>query len=264
MSNYLKSHLSSDTLIYYEENAFEFLRLECIILPEECPMRFEDLSWFDIEKYLQVEKRLILVLGACEQHGYLSVMCDTKIPLALADAACQQTGVLVAPVMNFGISPYFMEYPGTLSLRSSTYLDVVEDLVSSAYHHGFTRILVLSGHGGNDPARSRIYEVTNKLPDLLIAWYAWWQARSVESVAIKYNLRSFHAAWIEAFPFTRVGDLPEGEKIPPRIPGLINAKLARELYQDGVFGGPYQVDDAIMTEIFNAALDDILQLLKFE
>lgn len=227
-------------------------------------MRFEDLSWFDIEKYLQVEKRLILVLGACEQHGYLSMLCDSKIPLALADAASEKTGVLVAPVMNFGISPYFMEYPGTLSLRSSTMLDVVEDLVRSAYQHGFTRILVLNGHGGNDPARARLYEVTNTLPELLLAWYSWWQARSVEAVAISHNLRSYHAAWIEAFPFTRVGELPDGEKTPPRIPGLINAKYARELYQDGIFGGPYQVDDVIMTEIFNAALEDILQLLRFE
>jgi creatinine amidohydrolase len=227
-------------------------------------MRFEDLTWFDIEKYLQIDDRLILVLGACEQHGYLSIMSDSKIPMALADAASQKSGVLVAPVVNFGISPYFMDYPGTLSLRVSTFLDIVEDIVRSARHHGFKRILILNGHGGNDPARSRLYEVTNTIPDLQIAWYSWWQSPSIETVAQKYGLRSYHAAWIEAFQFTRVGDLPNGEKIPPRIPGLVNAKIARELYQDGVFGGPYQVDDKIMAEIFAAALEDILQLIKFE
>ena len=227
-------------------------------------MRFEDLSWFDIEKYLHDENRLIIVLGACEQHGYLSMLTDTKIPLALADAASQRTGVLVAPVLNFGISPYFMEYPGTLSLRSSTMLDVVEDLIRSAYQHGFRRLLFLNGHGGNDPVRSRIYEVSNTLPELLSGWYSWWQASSVEAVAMKYNLRSYHAAWIEAFSFTRVGALPDGEKIPPRIPGLVNAKQARELYEDGVFGGPYQVSDEIMSEIFSTALEDILHLLRFE
>jgi creatinine amidohydrolase len=227
-------------------------------------MRFEDLSWFEIEKYLQIDDRLILVLGACEQHGYLSIMSDSKIPMALADAASQKSGVLVAPVVNFGISPYFMDYPGTLSLRVSTFLDIVEDIVRSARHHGFKRILILNGHGGNDPARSRLYEVTNTIPDLQIAWYSWWQSPSIETVAQKYGLRSYHAAWIEAFQFTRVGDLPNGEKIPPRIPGLVNAKIARELFQDGVFGGPYQVDDKIMAEIFAAALEDILQLIKFE
>lgn len=227
-------------------------------------MRFEDLSWFDVEKYLKIENRLILVLGACEQHGYLSLLADSKIPLALADVASQKTGVLIAPVVNYGISPYFINYPGSFSLRATTFLDLVEDLVRSAYHQGFRRLLILNGHGGNDPARSRLYELANELPLVQLAWYSWWQAHSVEKVALEHGLRSYHAAWIEAFPFTRVGDLPDGEKIPPHIPGLVNAELARELYQDGVFGGPYQVDDAILTEVFNAALDDILQLLKFE
>jgi len=227
-------------------------------------MRFEDLSWFDVEKYLQNENRLILVLGACEQHGYLSLLADSKIPLALADAASQNTGVLIAPIVNYGISPYFIDYPGSFSLRATTLLDLVEDLIRSAQHQGFQRILILNGHGGNDSVRARLYEVTNNLPQLQLAWYSWWQAHSVELVAMKHGLRSSHAAWIEAFPFTRVGDLPDGEKIPPRIPGLVNAKLARELYQDGVFGGPYQVDEAILSEVFTAALEDILQLLKFE
>ncbi len=227
-------------------------------------MRFEDLNWFDVEKYLKNEDRLMLVLGACEQHGYLSLLADSKIPLALADAASQQTGVLVAPAVNFGTSPYFLKYPGTLSLRVATLLDLTEDLVRSAYGQGFRRILILNGHGGNDPARARLYEVANTLPELHLAWYAWWQAHSVEAVAMQHGLKSFHAAWIEAFPFTRVVDLPEGEKIPPRIPGLVNSDLARELYQDGVFGGPYQVDDAILSEVFAAALQDVLQLLRFE
>jgi len=227
-------------------------------------MRFEDLNWFDVEKYLQNEDRLMLVLGACEQHGYLSLLSDSKIPLALADAASQQTGVLVAPAVNFGTSPYFLKYPGTLSLRVATLLDLTEDLVRSAHVQGFRRILILNGHGGNDPARARLYEVANTLPDLHLAWYSWWQAHSVEAVAMQHGLKSFHAAWIEAFPFTRVADLPEGEKIPPRIPGLVNSDLARELYQDGVFGGPYQVDDAILSEVFAAALQDVLQLLRFE
>ncbi len=227
-------------------------------------MRFEDCSWFDVEKYLQDEDQLIFVLGACEQHGYLSILCDSKIPLALADAASQQTRLLVAPVVNYGISPYFLDYPGSFSLRATTLLDIVEDIVRSAYNQGFRRVLFLNGHGGNDPARARLYEVANTLPHLQIAWYAWWQSHSVETVALHHGLRSSHASWIEAFNFTRVGELPEGEKVPPHIPGLLNSKVARELYQDGVFGGPYQVEESIMNEIFTAALEDILQLLKFE
>src|SRR5512139_1075533 len=129
-------------------------------------MRIEDLNWMDVEEYLKHDDRLMLVIGACEQHGYLSLLSDVKIPLALADAASQQSGVLVAPPVNFGASPYFLSYPGTLSLRISVLMDVVDDILRSAYQQGFRRVLILNGHGSNDPVRVRLYEVANSLPDL--------------------------------------------------------------------------------------------------
>lgn len=227
-------------------------------------MRFEELNWFDIEKYLAGDDRLMLVIGSCEQHGYLSQATDVLIPQALADAASQQTGVLVAPTVNFGASPYFLDYAGTLSLRLTTLMDLVEDIIRSAFGQGFQRILVLNGHGGNDGVRSRLYELANQLPELKLAWYAWWQSHSVQAIAEKHELKPAHANWLEAFPFTIVSELPQGDKIPPHGEGLLNSKTARLAYGDGVFGGTYQVDQAIMDEIFMAAVGDILQLLKFE
>jgi hypothetical protein len=44
----------------------------------------------------------------------------------------------------------------------------------------------------------------------------------------------------------------------------MNARLAREVYEDGSFGGPYRVDDGIMQEVLQAALEDVLLLLKFD
>jgi len=227
-------------------------------------MRFEELNWFDIEKYLQDDDRLMLVIGACEQHGYLSQTTDVLIPQALADAASQQTGVLVAPSVNFGSSPYFLDYPGTLSLRLSTLMDFVEDILRSAHGQGFRRILVLNGHGGNDGVRSRLFDLANQLPGLRLAWYAWWQSHSVQAIAEKHELKPAHANWLEAFPFTIVSDLPAGEKIPPHIDGILGAKEARQSYGDGMFGGAYQADPAVMDEIFSTAVADLIQLLKFE
>ncbi len=121
-----------------------------------------------------------------------------------------------------------------------------------------------NGHGGNDPARARLYELSDQLPDLRIAWYSWWISNSVLEVAQKYQLKPTHANWLEAFPFTRVADLPQGSKIPPRVPGLMGAKESRQVYGDGTFGGPYEAAPVVMDEIFDAALKDILQLLRFE
>ncbi len=228
-------------------------------------MRIEELNWMDVEEYLKHDDRLMLVVGACEQHGYLSLLSDVKIPLALADAASKQTGVLVAPPMNFGSSPYFLNYPGTLSLRLSTLMDAVEDILRSMYGQGFKRVLVLNGHGGNSGLKARLIELANELPELKMQWYAWWMAHSVEEVAIRHELKPSHANWLEAFPFTIVADLPEGEKTPPHVPSdIMDAQMAREVYGDGSFGGRYRVPQETMGEIFEAALQDVLQLLKFE
>lgn len=226
-------------------------------------MRLEDLNWMDVEEYLRHDDRLMLVLGACEQHGYLSLLTDIKIPLALADAASAQTGVLVAPPLNFGASPYFLAYPGTFSLRLSTLMDVLEDIVRSAYRQGFRRILILNGHGGNDGARTRLSELLNELPGLRLEWYSWWRSHSVEVVAMRYELKPAHANWLEAFPFTRVADLPEAPKVPPVVPSsLMSAEESRQVYGDGSFGGPYQAAPQVMDELFAAALADVVQLLQ--
>ena len=228
-------------------------------------MRLEDLNWMDVERYLEQDDRLILVLGACEQHAYLSLLTDIKIPLALADSASNQTGVLVAPPLNFGVSPYFLDYPGTLSFSVETMISAVEDIVRSAYHQGFHRILLLNGHGGNTPVRQHLNEVNNDLPGLKMRWYDWWSSHSIETVAQKHNLKPTHANWLEAFSFTVVGDQPGESKTPPKVPSAImDAKTAREVYGDGSFGGPYRVEDGIMQELLQAALEDILLLLKFE
>lgn len=224
-------------------------------------MRLSDLNWFDVQSYLENDDRIMLVIGSCEQHGYLSLLTDVKIPLGVADAASQQSGVLVAPPLNFGASPYFLAYPGTLSLRIATLLDVVEDVVRSLYGQGFRHILLLNGHGGNDPARGRLYEVANELSDLRIHWYAWWQSHSVEIICQKHELKPAHANWLEAFTFTRVSELPQKPKSPPHIPGLIGASETRQVYGDGSSGGPYQVDGEIMEEIFLACVADVIHLL---
>jgi hypothetical protein len=44
----------------------------------------------------------------------------------------------------------------------------------------------------------------------------------------------------------------------------MDGKTVREVYHDGSFGGPYQVPQEIMQEIFAACLADILHALKFD
>ena len=226
-------------------------------------MKFSDMNWMEVEEYLKKDDRVLLVLGATEQHGYLSVTTDVEIPLALAEAASNQSGVAMAPPLSFGISPYFLAYPGTISLRVSTFLDAVEDMLRSLYGQGFRRFVILNGHGGNDAAKSRIIELENELVGMQVAWYSWWIAPSVMRVAASHGLQSYHAAWIEAFDFIHRKNMPAGGKPAIQPKTLLGAKEVKAVVGDGVYGGPYQADKAVMDEIFAAALADVLDLLNF-
>jgi len=225
-------------------------------------MRLGELNWMEIEAYLKKDNRVMIVLGSTEQHGYLSLMSDVKVPLAMADAASQLSGVLVAPPVNFGNSPYFLAYPGTISLRVETLNALVEDIVRSLYSQGFKRILIINGHGGNTPALNHLHEIAAEMTDLKMAWYSWWNSPDVTAVAEAHGLKSYHANWIEAFPFVRSTAVPQSEKEPLTTSRILNPSQAREYYGDGVFGGPYQVDDAIMNEVFSAALKEIGRMLE--
>ncbi|MGQ0603863.1 MAG: creatininase family protein [Anaerolineales bacterium] len=228
-------------------------------------MRFEDWNWMDVENYLKTDDRLMFVVGACEQHGYLSLLTDIKIPLALADAASERTNVPIAPPLNFGISPYFARYPGTISIRAQTFIAIIEDLVRWVHAQGFRRLLFLNGHGGNHPATEVLNELVNQLPGLKVDWYSWWTAASVKTAAAEVGLVPNHANWLEAFPFCRVADLPAGVKLPTPVARPLNAEETRALYGDGVFGGgPYVAPDEVMDRVFEAALADVLEKLKFE
>jgi len=206
----------------------------------------------------------MLILGATEQHGYLSLASDTRIPVAISDAASQRSGVLVAPALAFGVSPYFLSYPGTISIRVSVYVEFIKDIIRSLHGHGFRRFLAVNGHGGNTPASGALYELANELEGTKMAWYSWWTTDSMKKIAETHNLPTHHANWMEAFKFTRVADLPDGNKIPVEIKGLNNTREHREILGDGVYGGPYFADDAIMEEILAAAVSDALIALKFE
>lgn len=221
-------------------------------------MRLADLNWIDVERYLEQDDRIMLVTGATEQHAYLSLLTDIRIPEALADAVSAQTGVPVAPPLNFGCSGHFMEYPGTITLSQHTFDLVLTEIVESLLQHGFSRFLVLNGHGGNvmpDTLRG----LTREISALKIVWYNWWQGEAVQALAQEIGVEPNHANWLENFPFTRVTEVPPVSKEMPE--GWDGTQINRDMLKDGSFGGPYQMPDEVMHRLFDAVLAETVSLL---
>src|ERR1043165_5980011 len=98
---------------------------------------------------LQRDDRVVLPIGSTEQHGYLSLETDNILAERVSAEAAEPLGVLVLPVLPYGLTPSFASYPGSPTLGLETFLAVIRDLLDSLHGQGFQRFLVLNGHGGN-------------------------------------------------------------------------------------------------------------------
>jgi len=107
------------------------------------------MNWMQVEEYLRHDDRAVLPLGSTEQHSHLRLTVDCILPERVAAEAAEPLGVPVFPVVAYGVTPYFREFPGSISLRVETHLRVVRDILDGMAHSGFRRILIVNGHGGN-------------------------------------------------------------------------------------------------------------------
>ena len=104
----------------------------------------------DVSRYLAERDTVLVPIGSLEQHWKAAPLaCDTIIPVRLCREASARTGVAVAPAISYGCSENHMGFPGTVSLEPRTLALTVRDIAVSLHTHGFRKILLLSGHGGN-------------------------------------------------------------------------------------------------------------------
>jgi creatinine amidohydrolase len=114
-------------------------------------VRWEELTSPQVAALDRDRTVLILPLGAVEQHGrHMPLGTDTLLAHAVALPAAEKAGpVAVLPPPWYGFSAHHMRFAGSVSLRAETLMGLAEDIVASVVAHGFRRILIVNGHGGN-------------------------------------------------------------------------------------------------------------------
>jgi creatinine amidohydrolase len=220
-------------------------------------VRVADLNWMQLENYLERDDRIVLPLGSTEQHAYLSLATDAILAERVAVEGAEPLGVPVLPVLAYGVTPRFGAYPGTLSLSRETYVAALGELLASLRSQRFRRILIINGHGGNSFAAEHV------VGDGVI-WHDWWSSDVAQKIVREVDAEGTHASWIENFPWTRLEgvSLPQERKPLVAVPAEGTPAGFRELLGDGSFGGPYEHADEDVLRIWQAAVDEIRNLLE--
>lgn len=130
------------------------------------------LSYVDIEEYLKTKDTILVPMASTEQHGpHLPLYTDTITAIEISERISEHIGVLHTPPIWAGYSPQHMygvgQGRGTITLRASTLLNLMNDVARSLIHHGFNRIIFINGHGSNtkvvDPVLRKLRYETGAL-----------------------------------------------------------------------------------------------------
>ena len=229
-------------------------------------MKIAEMSWGHVEAYLKGDDRCVLPLGSVEQHANLSLAVDMILSERVAVDAAEPLGVPVYPAMPFGLTPYFLAYPGSVSLRVATYVAVVRDILDSVRRAGFRRVLLCNGHGGNQPAGALAIEYMADHPEMAIRFHNWWAAPKTMAKVQEIDPVASHASWMENFPWTRLADVVQPSQRKPMIDldrlRLKNPEEVRRYLGDGNFGGLYERPDEDMLAIWDVAVAETRALIE--
>jgi creatinine amidohydrolase len=229
-------------------------------------MRIADMNWMQVEERVKRDDRCVLPIGSVEQHAYLSLCVDMILSEKVAVDAAAPLGVPVYPAVPFGLTPYFADFPGTVTLRLSTYAALLEDILESLYRTGFRRILVVNGHGGNGPILGFFKEWMGRRRDARIKFHEWWKAPRTWAKVQEIDPAASHASWMENFPWTRIA----GAKVPGTAKPLVdmarlqmaNPAEVREIIGDGNYHGLYERPEADVLALWQVAVEETRTIIE--
>jgi creatinine amidohydrolase len=111
-------------------------------------LALDELSWIDAAAHLARVPRLIIPVGAMEQHGpHLPLGSNVLIARRIAVDLSAEFGVLRAPTMYYGVNvPSEREYAGTASLRQKTLHRAINELLGAWEEHGVDEFIIITAH----------------------------------------------------------------------------------------------------------------------
>lgn len=151
------------------------------------PYLFEKMTWLEVREAVKIGRVVLIPVGTLEDHGH-HLPIDTDV--VIAEGICRATAellpddILLLPPVVHGFSPHHIDFPGVVTIHYHTFIEWMLDITRSLAHHGFTRFLLVNGHGSNRPVLDLAARMTIvEHPEVLCGAMSWWELSAVREIA---------------------------------------------------------------------------------
>jgi creatinine amidohydrolase len=243
----------------------------------ENDVRLQTMTWPAVAAASK-DTPVVVPIAAVEQHGHhLPVFTDSLLLGEVTRRAGESLGdrVIWTPLLWLGNSHHHLDFPGTLSAAPRTYLDVLGDLVDNLVTHGFRRIVLLNGHGGNIvPGLQAVFEARQRYrdrDDLLLLAATYWllgsQPDRLEASLVQTEMG--HACEWETSMILHlaphlVGEIAAIEPVPQwaSFAPASRGWITRERSQPGHIGDPRSATAEKGEALFRIFTRDVVSFLE--
>lgn len=149
--------------------------------------RYAEMTWPECDEVVRQGRVAVIPVATYEDHGHhLPIDVDVRLCTEICERAVSRipTEAVLIPAVTHGYSPHHMDFPGTITISWDTFINYVKDVCLSLAHHGFTRILIVNGHGSNTSPLDMAARLTNVEMEgsVLCATVNHWAVRKVREV----------------------------------------------------------------------------------
>jgi creatinine amidohydrolase len=231
-------------------------------------LRLETATWTDVR---DAETSLaVLPVGSTEQHGpHAALGTDAATAEVVAEAGVEAHDgtAVIAPTVPVGVSEEHRAFPGTLWVSPDTFRAYVRETVESLASHGFDRVVVVNGHGGNvGPLRETCARVS-RAGAAYAAPFTWFEA--VESGPGMGHAGPLETALLcharpDLVEESRIETAAEGgsDRWGEWVAGVNLAYDTDEFSQNGVVGDPRAGGAALGADLLAEAAAALSELLE--
>ena len=240
---------------------------------------WKELTAADLREKAKAGAIVLLPMGSTEQHGpHLPVGVDTFLSegvcKAAAEAIAGELPIVVAPTLWCGMAEHHMAFGGTFTFDIPTYRAVLGCLLNSLARHGFKRVLIVNGHGGNIAAlASFLPDLAREIPGVALRVTTPYEpAQKAIAPILEDQERVHHACEVEtsmmmvlAPDTVRRDKLTEAHGPPhwtPQPAGVARYVSFREATPSGVIGDARRANAEKGEKLLAALRDAILAILR--